>query len=980
MILSPSSAKDDHGYMSPSIPSEIGSRGNFHAYFINDTEHEHSSMNSNQQQSSSAACLGISRPTYESPDNDKLDFSPILQSRKRSTNVKSALDKYQKASTTGTSSRSEMPQGSKGTGTSTSAAGLTYLATAVAQAMQQDDSSHITTHEGSYNSVSHTKSPTAFRNPIKALKQATRSRNSKRSIPIPMSNGEENSISTLDMDGSIDMYRSVTAQVKTATQKMEALNNDRFFTPAQQYNSNITQNRSFFHHRRQRSKQVNNVLSPSTTDDDDDVPRLCSATSDSQTTCKGQGIGIAPPPNSSTSRIIVPYVTPDDTKSKYSFTVFILLIQPTQKIFELIRVNYDPSNATLQHLVDMIPSNSSEEDLSNQTYVGLVRPNASSSSNKSLSNLSVTASVMARDGSCARIVCGEVLAAIPKGYTGKETQILARHIMKNPKMVKLLSKKNLSSRKKRSSSSSSVSDPISTVGSSGLNGSISQLGIQGKKDNYAVANATGTFSSSVLFAPLSNAIQEEEEVTLHSPAREKQERNREIEQERIRASVFFRNDSGRKLYSGDVSCSSSITSIQSTSMYSAANVMTQRCPLGSQVVTNIEMKDELHSLDRSVTCSNNSFVSKPSRYSATPLIVDGDCGNGLKHQATDRISLSASMLEEIKREAAEAARVAARAAAEEAFSKRMTELMKDMNVSDDEKNRLLDNDDLSFHSAISFAMSPLSSNDRCDFPVSVSISEPPLAPSAVRSLTPYGSHGAFASEVKFISPYAQGSSASVTSPMSRYSQGFSLLAPKSSSPVPQLAQVSPQSSDGSFQKSFEQELKYSYSVEGQSTKASYSQSQSSSFDEDDDIEVSLVAEVLEGFYEVTKRAVSTYLTRKKQTLRLRELPSKLVQRNMHLKIMSIVCVIFLSYNHIIGDDKTSYFGMNQELPMFQNESVTSTTANNLDIVTKRKFSVRDLQQILFWFLLFTKGQHFLMLARPQRRQRRAWKSRVIPVN
>ncbi len=971
--MSPSSAKDDHGYMSPSIPSEIGSRGNFHAYFINDTQHEQPSMNCNQEQSSSASCLGISRPTYESPDNDKLDFSPILQSRKRINKIKSALDKYQNAST---SSRSEMPQGSRGTNTSTTAGGMTNLATAVAQAMQQDDLSRSTAHEGSYSSVSHTKSPTAFRNPIKALKQATRSRNLKRSISMP--NGEENSISTLDMDGSIDMYRSVTAQVKTATQKKEALNNDRFFTPAQQCNSNITPNRSFFNQRRQRSKHVNNVVSSSTTDDDD-VPRLCSATSDSQTACKGQGIGIAPPPNSSTSRIIVPYVTPDDTKSKYSFTVFILLIQPTQKIFELVRVNYDPSNATLQHLLDMIPSNSSEEDLSNQTYVGLVRPNASSSSNKSLYNLSVTASVMARDGSCARIVCGEVLAAIPKGYTGKETQILARHIMKNPKMIKLLSKKNLSSRKKQSSSSSvSSSDPISSVGSSGLNGSKSQLGIQGKKDNYVAGNATGTFSSSVLFAPLSNVIQEEEEVTLHSPARQKQERNREIEQERIRTRVFFRNDSERKLYSGDVSCSSSITSIQSSSMYSAANVMTQRCELDSQVVTNIEMKDELHSLDRSVTCPNNSFVSKPSKNNATPLIIDNDCGYDIKHQATDQINLSASMLEEIKREATEAARVAARAAAEEAFSKRMAELMQDMNVSDDEKNRLLDNDDLSFHSAISFAMSPLSSNnDTCDFPVSVSISEPPLAPSAVRSLTPYGSHGASASEVKFVSPYTQGSSASVISPTSRYSQGRRLLAPKSSSPVPQLAQVSPQSSDGSLQKSFEQESPYSYPVEGRSRKASYSQSQSSSFDEDDDVEVSLIAEVLEGFYEVTKRAVSTYLSRKKRTLR--ELPSKLVERNMHLKIMSIVCVIFLSYNHIIGDDKTSFFGMNQDLPMFQSGSVRPTTTN-LDIVTKRKFSVRDLQQILFWFLLFTKGQHFLTLARPQRRHRRAWKSRVIPVN
>ena len=100
--------------------------------------------------------------------------------------------------------------------------------------------------------------------------------------------------------------------------------------------------------------------------------------------------------------------------------------------------------------------NCSKEDLSNQTYIGLVRPNGSSTSNKNLMNMELSASLMARDGSCARIVCGEVLAAIPAKFTSKETQILARHIMKNPKMIKLLSKKNPLARKSHGKSSSIV--------------------------------------------------------------------------------------------------------------------------------------------------------------------------------------------------------------------------------------------------------------------------------------------------------------------------------------------------------------------------------------------------------------------------------------------------------------------------------------------------------------------------------------------
>ena len=86
-------------------------------------------------------------------------------------------------------------------------------------------------------------------------------------------------------------------------------------------------------------------------------------------------------------------------------------------------------------------------------------------------------------------------------------------------------------------------------------------------------------------------------------------------------------------------------------------------------------------------------------------------------------------MEEIKHESAKAAAEAARNAAKEAFTKQIEELVHMLDVSEDEKNRLLDNDDMSFHSAISFAMNaamtmtPLTSStaSECDFPVSVSL-------------------------------------------------------------------------------------------------------------------------------------------------------------------------------------------------------------------------------------------------------------------
>ncbi len=142
---------------------------------------------------------------------------------------------------------------------------------------------------------------------------------------------------------------------------------------------------------------------------------------------KGLGLGITPPPTrSKSSRLIVPYVTPPSIDT---YTIFILIVQPSAKLFELIRVNYHPATATIGHLMNLIPDHVSEEGLRGQEHVGFCRPHGSSSFSRNLTQ-DMTASVMARDGTCARIFCGEVIVAIPKGYTGKEVQVLSQHILK----------------------------------------------------------------------------------------------------------------------------------------------------------------------------------------------------------------------------------------------------------------------------------------------------------------------------------------------------------------------------------------------------------------------------------------------------------------------------------------------------------------------------------------------------------------------
>jgi hypothetical protein len=216
---------------------------------------------------------------------------------------------------------------------------------------------------------------------------------------------------------------------------------------------------------------------------------------------KGSGLGITPPPTrSKSSRLIVPYVNPP---SNDKYTIFILVIQPSAKLFELVRVNYHPATATIKDLLDLVPGSVTEEHLKHQKHIGFCRPKGSSSSSRSIMNACMTASVMARDGTCARILCGELLIAIPEDYSGKEVQMISSRILSMPKMQRLLSK----------------SDPIRRKVYKGNNNEevVGSLGIQPISKNSSNA---GTFpSSSILFCGALNDNGSLEKSTGDSPPR-----------------------------------------------------------------------------------------------------------------------------------------------------------------------------------------------------------------------------------------------------------------------------------------------------------------------------------------------------------------------------------------------------------------------------------------------------------------------------
>jgi hypothetical protein len=117
-----------------------------------------------------------------------------------------------------------------------------------------------------------------------------------------------------------------------------------------------------------------------------------------------------------------------------AYKIFILLLQPQSKIFELIQLIYSPNDTTVGQILELIPENATEAALGTQEYIGLCRPKTYEEildKNKLASE--------ARPGiDSARITLGEILVAIPRGFSGPDVAQLSKQILANPKIVKLL--------------------------------------------------------------------------------------------------------------------------------------------------------------------------------------------------------------------------------------------------------------------------------------------------------------------------------------------------------------------------------------------------------------------------------------------------------------------------------------------------------------------------------------------------------------
>lgn len=130
-----------------------------------------------------------------------------------------------------------------------------------------------------------------------------------------------------------------------------------------------------------------------------------------------------------------------------SYKIFLLLLQPESKIFELIQLIYLPNDTTIGDIISMIPANATEQALGSQDYTGLCRPKTQ----EEIVDTELLASETSAGAESAKITLGEILVAIPKGYTGPDVAALSKQILSNPKIVKLLKRADPLAPKKRRS-------------------------------------------------------------------------------------------------------------------------------------------------------------------------------------------------------------------------------------------------------------------------------------------------------------------------------------------------------------------------------------------------------------------------------------------------------------------------------------------------------------------------------------------------
>ena len=129
------------------------------------------------------------------------------------------------------------------------------------------------------------------------------------------------------------------------------------------------------------------------------------------------------------------------TKSTQVDTVkiFLLLVEPKSKVFELIQLMYPRNKTKVIDLLKMIPKNATEQALATQSYVGITRPKRRADPITDLNFLASNSVFNTSGDPTAAIESGEIIVAIPALTSTKEIVVLSKQILASAHIQKLIS-------------------------------------------------------------------------------------------------------------------------------------------------------------------------------------------------------------------------------------------------------------------------------------------------------------------------------------------------------------------------------------------------------------------------------------------------------------------------------------------------------------------------------------------------------------
>jgi hypothetical protein len=139
-----------------------------------------------------------------------------------------------------------------------------------------------------------------------------------------------------------------------------------------------------------------------------------------------------------------------------SVKIFVLLLQPSDKIFELIQLTYPREGTTLGSILEMIPGNATEAVLASQSYIGITRPRKRS---PDFCDRTLTVSDPLTSSSNYHSIgleAGEIVIALPKGFSHYELVRLAKKILSNERIQSLLERSSARIGKKSKPASPTV--------------------------------------------------------------------------------------------------------------------------------------------------------------------------------------------------------------------------------------------------------------------------------------------------------------------------------------------------------------------------------------------------------------------------------------------------------------------------------------------------------------------------------------------